>query len=72
MKVIIKAVKEYAKKPRKGWWGFEKDEYRYLMRYGHPILIWNTETLKIVHDESCTRTDIAGVNFAKKYLSLIE
>ena len=64
MKCIEKAMTENARKPRKGWWGFTKDSYRFLMRYGHIIAAFNMETGKADYTYTCTRTDRAGLNNA--------
>ena len=61
MKCIEKAMTENARKPRKGWWGFVKDDMRFLMRYGHIIAAFNIKTGDIDYTYSCTRTDRAGL-----------
>lgn len=72
MKVILKALSENRKTPVAGWWGLELDGYRYLMRYTHPILVWDVKTKIVVHNEQCTKTDRAGVAFAIKHLGLTD
>ena len=62
MKVIIKAMLETEFKPRAKWWGFVKDDKRYLMRYHHTIMV--TDRSKILYTFWETRTDKAGLLFA--------
>jgi hypothetical protein len=72
MKVILKALAENRTQATTGWWGVEIKGYRYLMRYLHPILVWDINTKVVVHNEQCTKTDRAGVAFAIKHLGLID
>lgn len=64
MKCIEKAMTENALKPRTGWWGFVREDMRFLMRYGHVIAAFNLKTGDIEYTYTCTRTDKAGLNNA--------
>lgn len=64
MKCIEKAMSETRFRPRKGWWGFVKDDYRFLMRYEHVIAAFNMKTRDVEYTYTCTRTDKAGLNNA--------
>ncbi len=67
MKCIEKAMNENSKKPKNGWWGFCKDDKRYLCRYHHIFAIFSKDELLDFHYE--TRTDYAGVMYAIKYFN---
>ena len=67
MKNIIKAMNETEFKPRPKWWGFVKDDKRYLCRYNHILGIFNIITKKIEYYDYETITDKRGVEFAIKY-----
>lgn len=65
MKVIIKAMNDIKYRPRKGWWGFVKDDKRYLCRYNHVFIVFSENEILFKNYE--TTTDKAGVNFAINY-----
>ena len=66
MKCIIKALSEKEFKPRKGWWGFQDEEgARYLMRYGHTMLILHNS--RVLYCFYQTITDRRGVYFAVEH-----
>ena len=65
VKNIIKAMGETKFRPRPKWWGFVKDQKRYLMRYNHCFAIFS-ETEVLYYDYE-TITDKRGVEFALKY-----
>jgi hypothetical protein len=64
MKCIIKAMNEDSK-PKKRWWGFLKDNKRYLCRYNHILAIFSKT--KILYYNYETKTDKTGVMFAINY-----
>jgi hypothetical protein len=64
MKCIIKAMNENSK-PKKKWWGFVKDNKRYLCRYQHIFAIFSKTEILYYNYE--TRTDKVGVMFAINY-----
>jgi len=68
MKTIISALNQNEFKPRKKWWGFVKENKRFLCRYQHIMVIFENNKPVYVYQE--TKTDKAGVAFAIKYLSL--
>lgn len=67
MKTIIKALEQRDFKPRKKWWGFVKENKRFLCRYQHIMVIFENNTPVYVYQE--TKTDKAGVSFAIKYMN---
>ena len=48
MKCIEKAMNENSKKPKNGWWGFCKDDKRYLCRYHHIFAIFSNLTFTAI------------------------
>ena len=65
MKCIIKAMQETEFKPRAKWWGFVKENKRYLCRYNHIFCVFENE--KVLYATYETKTDKIGVQFALKY-----
>jgi hypothetical protein len=65
MKCIIKAMQETEFKPRAKWWGFVKDDTRYLCRYDHLFAIFSKD--EVIYKSYQTITDKRGVEFAVKY-----
>lgn len=72
MKVILRALEENLTTPQPRWWGLKKGNIQCLMRYGEFILVWDTETKKVLRKDVCTKTDKAGVKFAINHLGLID
>ena len=65
MKCIIAALSQTEFRPRKRWWGYvDENKHFHLMRYGHTLAIFCTQTGNILMVQYCTRTDKAGVGFA--------
>jgi hypothetical protein len=67
MKNIIKALQETEYKPRAKWWGFVKDDKRYLCRYNHIFFVCDNNN--ILYSNYETITDKRGVEFAIKYFN---
>jgi hypothetical protein len=67
MKNIIKALQETEYKPRAKWWGFVKDDKRYLCRYNHIFFVCDKND--ILYSNYETITDKRGVEFAIKYFN---
>ena len=67
MKNIIKALQETEYKPRAKWWGFVKDDKRYLCRYNHIFFVCDKDN--ILYSNYETITDKRGVEFAIKYFN---
>jgi hypothetical protein len=67
MKNIIKALQETEYKPRAKWWGFVKDDKRYLCRYNHIFFVCDKDNIFYYNYE--TITDKRGVEFAIKYFN---
>ena len=67
MKAIIKAMNETEFKPRAKWWGFVKDDKRYLCRYNHVFACFDLKNNKIEWAKYETITDKRGVLFACEY-----
>jgi len=67
MKCIITAMQEKEYRPRAKWWGYVKDDKRYLMRYHHCIAVFSHG--KVLYTFSETKTDKAGLSFALDYYS---
>ena len=66
MKTIIKALSETKYNPRPKWWGFVKDDLRFLCRYNHIMCIFVNGVPIYVYEE--TKTDKIGVKFAINYI----
>lgn len=66
MKCIEKALTEKKYKPRPKWWGFVKDEYRFLCRYSHLMCIFKDGKPIYIYQE--TKTDKIGVKYAIEYM----
>jgi hypothetical protein len=69
MQNIIKAMNETQFKPRTKWWGFVKDDFRYLCRYNHIFACFDLKNKKVVYAKYETITDKRGVEFAVKYFN---
>lgn len=54
-------------KPRAKWWGFVKDNKRYLCRYNHVFACFDLKNNKVEWATYETITDKRGVEFAIKY-----
>ena len=70
MKCIEKAMTENRKKAKRGWWGFVKDDKRYLCRYNHIFGIFSDKSilyLSILYLSYETRTDFDGVMCAVEF-----
>lgn len=67
MKCIIKALGETKYNPKTKWWGFEKDDFRYLCRYNHVMCIFDKEGTPLYKYEE-TKTDKAGLKYAIAYM----
>jgi hypothetical protein len=65
MKCIEKAMTENRKKAKRGWWGFVKDDKRYLCRYNHIFGIFSDKSILYLSYE--TRTDFDGVMCAVEF-----
>jgi hypothetical protein len=71
MKVISKALEENQDTPQPRWWGKIEDKLRYLMRYGHTMLVFRESDGTILWEfpeKMRTVTDKRGINSAKKQI----
>lgn len=71
MKVISKALQENSLAPQPRWWGKVEDKLRYLMRYGHTMLVFKESdgiVLWEFPEKMRTITDKRGINSAKKQI----
>ena len=71
MQIIRNAMHETEFKPRGKWWGFVKDNYRYLCRYNHIFACFDLKKNRVVYAKYETITDKRGVEFAVQYFNEI-
>lgn len=56
-------------RPRAKWWGFVKDNRRFLCRYSHIFAIFDLIKKEVIYSDYETITDKRGVLFAIKYFN---
>ena len=72
MKVIERALEEDQDMPQPRWWGKVEDKIRYLMRYGHTMLVFRVSDGEVLWEYPMNRrtvTDKRGINCAKKMIN---
>ncbi len=72
MKVIQKALEEDLAMPQPRWWGRVEHGLRYIMRYGHTMLVFRISDGEIPWEYPMDRrtiTDKRGINSAKKLIN---